>query len=336
METLSKTVLLSECSAIGCNILVYDNNDEALTLIKSIAADGNIIVPKKEAINIINLIQNADLNATDICAIFLTEEEDEEGHTGFDIAKKIHETRSNIPIFMRLRPGRSVINLQTDERRLIAGCYCTSDPQQLKDYTNKFLYGFYFPTKLIDIFTSAGLEVLTSAVKGCEVQEAKPFLVYDHFINTEYTSILPVQFSFGNGILTLLIKEEDSLALVKNGHTALNCDQTSNDHLNQLISEVMNLFWGKVRLSCEMTYGSAHERAPVNIPIVVNHKKNYINFGNNTPQLCFRYVLLRDASVLDPIIVEFKMMFNSVLRPKDFPEVTPSTELKDDDFFEFF
>lgn len=337
MQTLNKTVLLNGCSAIGCNILVYDTDDDALNLIKAIAAEGNIVVPKKSAIDILTLIQNTDLDATDICAIFLTEDQDENGLCGFDIAKEIHRARSNVPIFMRLRNGGSINDLNISQRQLIAGCYCTSEPEQLKNYTDKFLYGFYFPTKLVDIFTSAGTSVLNSTFKGCEVREAKPFLVYDHFINTEYTSILPVQFSFGNGVLTLLIKEDDAVALIDNGHTSLNKDQVNNDHLNQLISEVMNLYWGKVRRSAEVTYGSEQERSPVNIPIVVNHKKKYINFGNNTPQLCFRYVLLRDASTLDPIIVEFKMMFNSVLRPKDFPEkVTSENIIEDGSFFEFF
>lgn len=337
MQSLSKTVLLNNCSALGCNILVYDTDDEALRLIKSIAAEGNVVVPKKEAVDIITIIQNADLNTTDICAIFLTEEKDENGLSGFTIAKKIHKTHNNIPIFMRLKNGRNINELKTEDRKIIAGSYSNSTPEELKNYTEKFLYGFYFPTRLVDIFTKAGTEILNSTFKGCEIKEAKPFLVYDHFITTEYTCILPVQFSFGNGVLTLLVKGGAAQSLIENGHTALNKDQTSNDHLNQLISEVMNLFWGNARLSSERIYGCVYDRSPINIPIVVNHEKNYISFGNNTPQLCFRYVLLSDPSIIEPIIIEFKVMFNSVLRAKDFPEHKSQDIICDDSgFFEVF
>ncbi|TVZ41687.1 chemotaxis phosphatase CheX-like protein [Alteromonadaceae bacterium 2753L.S.0a.02] len=337
MQTLSKTVHPSSCTSIGCNILVYDTDEDALALIRSIAAEGNLVVPKKGISDVSELLSRAEFYHPDICAIFLTEELDENGLSGFDIAMQIHQSRTNVPIFMRLLPGRGINDLNVDQRRRIASCYSTSEPEKLKNYTDKFLYGFYFPNALVDIFVKTGATVLSATFKGCEIRESKPYLVYDHLITTEYTSLLPVQFTFGNGILTFHIKEEDAIALIANEHTALSSTQTTNDCLNQLISEVMNQYWGKVRYECESQYSKEEQRNPVSIPIVVNHKQNYINFGNHTPQLCFRYILLRDSSLPQPIIVEFKMMFNSVLRPSDFPERNDSkSEIDDSDYFELF
>lgn len=337
MQTFSKTVHPSSCTAIGCNILVYDTNEDAVALIRSIAAEGNLVVPKKDVCDVSKLVSCEEFSNTDICAMFLTEELDEHGLSGFDIAMQIHKSRSNVPIFMRLLNNRSINDLDIEQQKRIAGCYSTSEPEKLKNYTDKFLYGFYFPNDLVDIFVKAGSSVLNTAFKGCEIREAKPYLVYDHLITTEYTSILPVQFTFGNGTLTLHLKEADAQSLIANDHTALDSSQTSNDCLNQLISELMNLYWGKVRYESESKYSLDEQRNPVSIPVVVNHKRNYINFGNHTPQLCFRYVLLRDASLLEPIIVEFKMMFNSVLRPADFIEnKAPKANIDDSDFFELF
>lgn len=304
--------------SVGSNILVYDRNESAIALIKQIAKDSNLISPPKEAWDILNHVRHLNFGESDVCAVFLSEEKDENGFSGFEVAKVIQRVRSCIPIFMRLEEGRSINDLDMDQKSLIVGCYTTSEPEQLEKYAKRFIYGFYFPHALVDIFVRSGKEVLTSTFKGCEVRESKPFLAYDHYINTEYTSLLPVQFGFGNGILAFLMKDEDAAVLIGNGHTPLLSEQTQDKHVNQLVSEILNLFWGRVRLASENIYRESETRKLVNIPMVVNHKKNYINFGSMTPQLCFRFILIRDVSIPEPYVLEFKIMFSSTLQADNF------------------
>ncbi|MEJ2682324.1 MAG: hypothetical protein P8144_12850, partial [Gammaproteobacteria bacterium] len=247
--------LTSNNAELACNVLVYDSDPNAIKLIESVVHQCNVIKPESETGNILTLLQHDNFQETDICAVFLSENSDINDLTGFEIAKVIHRHRNNIPVFVRLSADRELSDLSSDKRNLIAGCYNTNDPDSLKKYTDKFLYGFYFPNSLVDIFLNAGLEVLKNTFRSCEIKSSKPFLLYDHIITTEYTSILPVQFNFGNGVLTFLMKEDDAIRLVANEHTALKKSQTNCDYMNQLVSEVMNLYWGKVRKRCEDVFG---------------------------------------------------------------------------------
>ena len=317
-----KVSIISKNDNVICNILVYDSNPQSIEQMKSILVQCNLFKPKTD--NLLLLLEHTNLQESDICALFLCESEDENGLTGFDIAKIVHRSRTNIPIFMRLDGNRTLTDLLPKQRSLIAGCYNLEHPEELKHYTDKFLYGFYFPNVLIDIFLNSGIEVLKNTFRSCEIKFSKPFLLYDHIIDTEYTSILPVQFSFGNGILMFLMKEDDALRLIANEHTALKKSQTNCDYLNQLVSEVMNLYWGKVRQHCDATFGECPEKTSVNIPLVVNHKKNYINYGNHVPQLCFRYILFQDASIPEPFLLEFKFLFSNILNPNNFTTATPN------------
>jgi hypothetical protein len=337
MQALTRIIHPKDCSAIGCSILVYDNDDEAVNLIETLSSEGKIETSEQDGISILESIALSDLTQSDICAVFLSENFDSDGLTGFHIAAKIHRLRSNIPIFMRLDGQRTINDIPTEHRQLITGCYNTCDPAQLKKITDSFLYGYFFPNRLVDILLDAGLFTLKSAIKHCEIRPSRPFLIYDYTLAAEFTSILPIQLPFGNGSLTFSINENDALTLIKNEHTSLQKDQFSIDHCNQLISEITNQFWGKVRRMCAPVYGRDQLRSPVYIPLVVNHKMKYINFGNNTPQLCFRYLLIRDHLIPEGISVGFKIIFNSILRPNDFCELRAISENpnKDDNFESF-
>lgn len=308
---------------ISCNILVYDTDAAALALIKSVVSACNIIKPEVETGGILGLLQKASSCETDICAVFLCEAEDEQGLTGFEIAKLIRGHRSNIPIFMRLRDQRGRHDLNQAERQLITGGYTALEPEILRAHADRFLYGRYFPNALVDLFVQAGADVLAALFRGCEIRVSKPFLAYDHVITTEYTAILPVQFNYGSGYITFLIKESDARVLIANEHTALTKLQTDNHYINQLISEVMNLYWGKVRQLSDAKFKQTEPKPPVSIPIVVSHKKEYISFGNKIPQLCFRYLLLREAPMPEPCLVEFKVSFLNALDPRDFVASDP-------------
>ena len=146
MLALTRTIHPSSCSAIGCTILVYDKNDEAVDLIKSLSADGTIAVPEHENKGILETLAQLSLTQSDICAVFLSEEFASEGLTGIEIASLIHSTKSNIPIFMRLAGSRTLSDLPQYSRKAITGYYNTDTPERLKKITEHFLYGFFSPT----------------------------------------------------------------------------------------------------------------------------------------------------------------------------------------------
>ncbi|HMY41097.1 MAG TPA: hypothetical protein PK011_17360, partial [Marinagarivorans sp.] len=112
--------------------MVYDKNDEAVDLIKSLSADGIIVAPEHEDMGLLETIAQLSLTQSDICAVFISEEFDSEGLTGIEIATRIHSTKSNIPIFMRLAGNRTVNDLPPEHHQAITGYYNTSSPERLK------------------------------------------------------------------------------------------------------------------------------------------------------------------------------------------------------------
>ncbi len=324
--------------AINTKILIYDGDCEAVAIVKAISKGGSLITPKSEITDILDFLQNANYSQTDISAIFLTEEKDDNQLSGFEIAKHIHRSRNNIPIFVRLTGNRTIKDLDSEHRKLVTGCYNKGDQGRLKEQADQFLFGYYFPPALVDIFVQSGLDVLEAMFKGCDVRQSMPFLVYDHITTTEYTSLLSVNFPFGNGVLALLIKEDDIKTLIQNDNTALNADQIDSDYMNQLISEAMNMYWGKVRHASDRAFEEKPPVQVINLPLVVNHTKNYISFGNNAPQLCFRYIVMQNETIPAPFIVEFKVVFNSLLNPESFvlKSGDDSEYEVDDGFLELF
>ena len=82
---------------------MYDKSDQAVDLIKSLSADGAIVVPEQEDQGILATIAQLGLTQSDICAVFLSEEFDSDGLTGLEIATRIHSAKSNIPILCASR-----------------------------------------------------------------------------------------------------------------------------------------------------------------------------------------------------------------------------------------
>ena len=144
MLALTRTIHPINCSAIGCTILVYDKSDQAVDLIKSLSADGAIVVPEQEDQGILATIAQLGLTQSDICAVFLSEEFDSDGLTGLEIATRIHSAKSNIPIFMRLSGTRTLNDVPLEQRQAITGYYNTNDPERLKKLPTIF-YMVLFP-----------------------------------------------------------------------------------------------------------------------------------------------------------------------------------------------
>lgn len=338
MHALTRILHPKICSEIGYAILVYDNWDDACKLLDSLTNDAVVKPIYPNELSIDESLQRLDGNNSDICAIFLGEDFVSDGRSSFELLKEIQDIKSNIPIFMRLTGTHTAADLPGDILSSISGNYKSTDLEHSKSIAWNFLAGFYLPNKIVQIFNESGAFTLRQFVKNCQVNTTGTYLSYDHSVATEFTSILPIQLPFGNGVVTFSISEEDTLQLIKNEQTSLGKSQTSSSFCNQLISEIINQFWGRSRQLCENTFGNAANKKIVNIPIVVNPKLKYIDFGRRTPQLRFRYEMASNDRPHAPILVEFKLIFNSLLEPKNFRKIASSKNklLGDDVHFELF
>jgi hypothetical protein len=91
--------------------------------------------------------------------------------------------------------------------------------------------------------------------------------------------------------------------------------------VNDVLSEITNMIWGgfKNRYIGER---SASAVSGVQVPLIVNHKHQYISFGTSNPQLCFRFNLEDEASASRATLYA-RFIFNLNWSPEDFKEVAP-------------
>lgn len=89
--------------------------------------------------------------------------------------------------------------------------------------------------------------------------------------------------------------------------------------VSNLLSEITNLIWGsfKNRYIGDVNLAAGSQ---VQVPLTVNHKRKYISFGSENPQLCFRFTLTNPATD-SPTTLFARYIFNLSWSPEDFKEI---------------
>jgi len=143
-----------------------------------------------------------------------------------------------------------------------------------------------------------------------KVVECSPFLVKDHMVSTYFACLIPLEVSAGKGYLMAQMRESDISRLITSSRTHLNKEFDDFDHVHQLVSELVNMMWGKIRHAMYNEKDEYAEKNPAQVPIIINYLRNYVSFGNANPQLCFRYLMYTEAEITEPMVIDFKAIFN--------------------------
>ena len=309
--------------SISTKIFMHDTSREAADLVKNITDENNLIGIKSLDMDIVEFLMNSELSSGDLSAIFLTEEEDSRGLTGFHIAEKINQARSSLPVFMRLRDGRTLSDLTEEQQDLVTATYTLGDAQHLQKICRRYLFAAHYPMPMVNLIRDLGRQTLEQAFRGISVVECSPFLVKDHMVSTYFASLIPLEVSAGKGYLLAQMRESDISRLITASRTHLKKELDDFDHVHQLVSEIVNMLWGKIRHAMHDPNDQDLDRNPAQVPIIINYLRNYVSFGNVNPQLCFRYLLYTDAEIHEPVVVDFKAIFNVRWEPS-------KTESEDD------
>jgi hypothetical protein len=91
--------------------------------------------------------------------------------------------------------------------------------------------------------------------------------------------------------------------------------------VNDLLSEITNMIWGGFKNRYVGEYKAASVSG-VQVPLIVNHKHQYISFGTSNPQLCFRFNL-EDPTTSNLATLYARFIFNLNWSPEDFQEIIP-------------
>jgi CheY-specific phosphatase CheX len=181
-------------------------------------------------------------------------------------------------------------------------------------------------------------EAFGNVIKGVRVQTDAPYLVKDQIIFGELISLIPLESSWCRGTMMLQTTQQEVMDMIIAGKTHLTTDISDFRQVNEVLSEITNLIWGKIKSEFFATEDyNENVTTRIQVPTLVNHQEKYISFGSKDPQLCFRYTITDDVDDSLSIVVYQKMVFNLSWCPEEFKESDKATdELVDSGELEFF
>lgn len=307
---------------INTKIFIHDPSDQALAVIRNICINNSIIRIKTVTLDVLELLANPEIFNSDICAVFLTEEPDEQGITGYHIAERAHALRNSLPIFIRTQKD-TTLNEIPEAKKLgsaIAACYSLENVDKLRVSLKKYLFGIHYPMIIVETVRKVGVDVLYHTIKNSYVISSTPYLVTDYNISRTLSSIMPIEIPCGKGYLMLKVNERDLETLVQADRTSLSATTAETYEQDELMCEILNLIWGQIRTHFNGdNFEPSLEHSP-QIPIVINNNRNYINLGCTKPQLCFRYLIYEKGANGVPITVDLKVIFNIRWTPEKLPD----------------
>lgn len=294
-------------------VLVCDKDEHALSKIKKYFDIKGLIGLSCSSGNVEGLLErNIDLGAVFIALNYF------DGHeVCSEFIRKIHKSRPELPIFYRYDSGEEFDLVDLNNK--VAGCFSGDFLEELDANINKHIFSSYYPINLIRGIQEISHESLENIIGGCTIECEKVYLVKDNIIYGELFSLIPIESDWGRGFMMLQTEQDSILSAIKNRKTTLEFCEPNFREVNEVLNEITNLIWGKVKSRYIIKEPSD---SAIHVPILVNHLEKYISFGSREPQLCFRYIITDNNDKQPPITLYQRLIFNLSYNPCRFTDVT--------------
>ncbi|MFA7242653.1 MAG: chemotaxis protein CheX [Sulfuricellaceae bacterium] len=261
----------------------------------------------------------------DLGGILLYENFGGETGGGMGLARKIHDARPELPMFLRRDSLTSVVGLSEKDAAMFRCAYTQADLQQLRATLDASIFNRLYPTDLVRGITEMTRTSLDTLFPNCDIDVETPYLVKDRIIYGEVFTLIAIDSNWCRGYMMLQAAEEEVMGLIRRGSGSEGEAMTFRE-LNNVLGEATNMVWGSFKNRYVGQNGSGNDLMQTQVPIIINHHRCYISFGSEDPQLCLKYTLRernRPGAVPAPIFQRF--VFNLNWSPEDFME-NPSVE----------
>jgi hypothetical protein len=129
------------------------------------------------------------------------------------------------------------------------------------------------------------------------------------------------------------------LELIRDGRTAIDGSAVDFRDVMGMLSEITNLAWGGLRTRLLALHPeTVDDNTRISVPITVNQYKEFISFGTDRSQLCFKYTLKDIHNRLPPATLYQKFIFNIRWSPEAYLEADENNieDLVESGCLEFF
>ena len=86
--------------------------------------------------------------------------------------------------------------------------------------------------------------------------------------------------------------------------------------VNSVLSELTNSVWGRIKAAMLEAQSDEEPRYRSEIPSIINNNHNFITFGTEDPNLCFRYVILDPEDKVEPFMLQQRFVFHLKWKPE--------------------
>jgi hypothetical protein len=301
-------------------VLLLERDPDCLEQLRSFCDTNDLVGLKVQPENVMSVLKsNVDLGG-----IFLAEDFGITKDAGRALARAIHAVRPELPIFLRCEaPGE----LSDADLRVVRAVFSKTDIAALVPIIAESIFCLVYPNALVRGISDLTLTALRSQFKQVNVEGETPYIVRDRIIYGEMFTLIPLESNWCRGYMMLQTKEEAMRHLLGLSDIAdTPPPELDFRDLNNSLGEVTNLIWGAFK-NRYISYGDTNEQHLTQVPIVINHRHNFISFGSQNPQLCFRYTLTdSEHPELPPTLIYQHFIFNLSWSPDDLKENQSSVE----------
>jgi hypothetical protein len=297
-------------------VLVYDPDPSALDTLKDFC-NQNGLVGLRAFGDIMSDVVRSNIELGAIC---LSEEKDENGRSGVELAVELHKQRSEIPIFLRRKDTCQLDDLTDKQKKVFAGAYQIADMSRLKDLIDSYLFNQHFPGELVRGISDLTQNTLQNSFPSMEVQSSTPYVVKDKIIYGEVFSLLNLEASWCRGYMMFQGDESEFLELARARKTSITQAEPDFRSINSLLSEISNVAWGRFKSQFISSQLGDEHKHKIQVPIIVNHARKYITFGSDDPMLCFKYIIRDPNGDVGPMTLLQKFIFSLSWMPEKFSE----------------
>lgn len=312
-------------------IVFHDPLPKLEATFKKVLAKESVFIHAVD-IDILDFLTDMDALKSDINGIFISEEDDSNGISGFHIAEKMGEMRQSLPLFMRVSCKERLKDpelIEKAKRCGISHLYSLDDQTRLRSLLETFVIGSHYPVKLIDGIRALAYEVIDGFFPDRKVTSRTPYLVADYLMREDLSAILPFFSQIGSGYI-MVQTNEDPLKQAAPSKTADLSNRFRTSTIGEsILGEVANLLWGKLHFVLQNMSTRTPQSFNTNIPIVVNKNQEHIIFGSNKPQICFKYAIASEYEA-HPIIISMKIIFHSFVAPESIPDFAGAIKAHED------
>jgi hypothetical protein len=209
------------------------------------------------------------------------------------VAVALEAERPELPIVLRRTSGASFDDLPEPLRRVPCASWNDSDDESLIAVLDAHVFSHDYPDPLVDGITDMTLGRLRGLFPDLEVNWDTPSIVRDRIIFGEVLTLIPIETAWCRGWLLMQTEEMPLIELLP---PRAGRDEASDFRdVNGVLAELTNLVWGAFRNRYLGNARAADEagwgRAQVQVPLLINHRRRYLSFGSDNPQLCIKYRL---------------------------------------------